>query len=177
MKITISGTPGSGKSTVGSALADELEYDHYSTGDFMRRMARERDMTLDELQRLAENDPSIDEELDAYNKQLGKNKDNFILDSRLGFHFIPDAVSIYLAVDLDEAAQRIAEDSREDSANSIGAIKQQVQDRIASENERYKTYYDVYIHDEDKHDVVIDTTEKTPDEVVATCLDAIDHNL
>ncbi|PIN81309.1 cytidylate kinase, partial [Candidatus Woesearchaeota archaeon CG10_big_fil_rev_8_21_14_0_10_32_9] len=66
MKITISGNLGSGKSTVAKMLAKDLGYSHYSTGDFMRKMAEERGITLLELGKIAENDSSIDYELDDY---------------------------------------------------------------------------------------------------------------
>ena len=49
MIITISGTPGSGKSTVAKMIATKLGFKHYSTGDFMRQMAKERGISLEEL--------------------------------------------------------------------------------------------------------------------------------
>ena len=42
MIITLSGNVASGKSTVGKALAEKLKLKHYSTGDFMRKIAKEQ---------------------------------------------------------------------------------------------------------------------------------------
>ena len=42
MKITLSGMVGSGKSTNAKLFAKELGYKHYSVGDLMREMAKER---------------------------------------------------------------------------------------------------------------------------------------
>ena len=56
MIITISGKPGSGKSTVAKRLAAELGLTHVSAGDFMRDMATERGITVLELSAIAEND-------------------------------------------------------------------------------------------------------------------------
>ena len=89
MIITISGIAGSGKSTVAKLLAKKLNYKHYSIGDFMRQIAKERKLTLLELSKQAEKDNSIDKELDKKQIELGKTKDNFVIDSRLGFHFCP----------------------------------------------------------------------------------------
>ncbi|MCH9028900.1 MAG: nucleoside monophosphate kinase, partial [Bacteroidetes bacterium] len=64
MIITISGKAGSGKSTVAKELARKLELKHYSIGDLMRQMAKEKNISLTELGKLAEKDDSIDKELD-----------------------------------------------------------------------------------------------------------------
>lgn len=49
----------------------------------MRSIADEKGVSLVELSLLAEEDRSIDEELDNKNKEVGK-KENVIIDSRLG---------------------------------------------------------------------------------------------
>ena len=73
MIITISGAPGSGKSTVATFLAKALHLQHYSAGQFMRDMAKERGVTLVELQKEAQEDQGkIDKEIDARTKKLGK---------------------------------------------------------------------------------------------------------
>ena len=51
--ITVSGRPGSGKSTVAKSLAAKLNLDHVSAGDFMREMAAERNITVLELSAIA----------------------------------------------------------------------------------------------------------------------------
>ena len=72
----------------------KLKLKHYSTGDFMRQIAKEKSLTLLQLSKKAESDKSIDIELDKRQKDLGKTQDNFIIDSRLGWHFIPKAKKI-----------------------------------------------------------------------------------
>jgi len=57
MLITVSGPPGSGKSTNAAGLADRLGLDHVSGGDIFREMAAERDMTPVEFNEFAEEDP------------------------------------------------------------------------------------------------------------------------
>ena len=106
MKITISGKVGSGKSTVAKLLAKKLSLEYYSIGTIMREMASERGLSINEFSKKAENDKSIDIELDTRQKEIGK-KEKFIMDSRLGFYFIPDSFKIFLDVDIKEAAKRI----------------------------------------------------------------------
>ena len=105
MIITISGKPGSGKSTIAKELAKKLKLKHFSIGDFMREMAKDKNISLLELSELSEEDKSIDKELDNKQIQLGKREDNFIIDSRLGFHFIPNSVKIFLEVEIKESAK------------------------------------------------------------------------
>ncbi|MFO8015868.1 MAG: AAA family ATPase, partial [Candidatus Woesearchaeota archaeon] len=49
MKITISGKPGSGKSTVARLVAERLGLNHYSLGDMQREVAREKCISMAEL--------------------------------------------------------------------------------------------------------------------------------
>lgn len=174
MRITISGMPGSGKSTVAKMLAERLGHDHFSTGDLMRRMAEERGVTLEELQEKAEEDSSIDRELDENNRRLGE-RDDFVLDSRLGFHFIPEAVKIYLSVDKEVGAERILGDERprERESKDVQDVAARIQERIDSENERYNRYYGVYIHDPALYDIAIDTTDMAPEEVVDAIVEIV----
>ena len=112
MIITISGRPGSGKSTVARLLARRLRFDHVSAGDFMRDMAAERGISVLELSRIAEHDDAIDREIDERSRRLGEERDRFVIDARLAWHFIPDAFKVFLDVRLDVAARRIYGDRR-----------------------------------------------------------------
>ena len=94
MIITISGKAGSGKSTVAKQLAKKLNLKHYSIGDIMRQIAKERNLSLNELSKLAEKDKSIDTELDKKQLEL-RNKKDFIIDGRLTAYFIPKANFLY----------------------------------------------------------------------------------
>ncbi|MCE4626552.1 MAG: nucleoside monophosphate kinase [Desulfurococcales archaeon] len=62
--IVVSGPPGSGKSTYARRLARDFCLDYLTTGDIFRSIAREKGLTLEELSRLAEEDPSIDLRID-----------------------------------------------------------------------------------------------------------------
>lgn len=167
MKITISGRAGSGKSTVAKIMAKELSLAHYSTGDFMRELAAERKMSLLELSREAEKDPSVDREIDKRTEELGRTKDNFIIDSRLAFHFIPDSIKVFLDVGLKEAARRIFHDLRPNEKENISQDEtaKNIQKREFSEKQRYKQYYNLNPYDRKSYDLVIDTTGISPKEV------------
>jgi len=107
MIISIAGAIGSGKSTIGKILSDKMGWPRYNMGDVWRETARQKGMTLAELQKLSETDFKVDKEVDGYVKKLGATKDNFIIEGRLAWLFIPHSLKIYLDVSEDEAARRI----------------------------------------------------------------------
>lgn len=175
MIVTISGKPGSGKSTVAKMLADKLKYKHYSIGDFMGEIALQRKISLLELSALAEKDSSIDKLLDKRQIDLGKNEDNFVIDSRLGFHFIPNSIKIFLDVSLLEGAKRIYNTKRADEKEntSLKNTTTSIKKRIHSECQRYKEYYGINHCDKKNYDIVINTTHITPQQAVNRILDKI----
>ena len=144
MKITISGAVGSGKSTISRLLAKKLGYKHYSMGEFMREIAKKRGLSIMKLSDLAETDSTIDEELDKRQKEIGPKEQNFIMDSRLGFHFIQDSFKIFFTVNIHEAAKRIYNDKRaEETYKNINEAMRFLKKRMRSENIRYKEYYGI----------------------------------
>ena len=172
MIISISGKPGSGKSTVAKLVAKKLGFKHYSIGDLMGEIAVEKGVSLLELSRIAEKSREIDELLDKKQSNLGKTQDNFVIDSRLGWQFIPRSVKIFLDVDLDVGAQRVYQTKRSDEAEniSIKKTKENIAKRIASEKRRYRRYYDLDYFNKAHYDYVADTSnipaEKVVEEIV-----------
>ncbi len=168
MRITISGKAGAGKSTVARLLSEKLNLRHYSIGDLMRAMAREKGISLLELNKQAEKDKSIDFELDEKLRELGKEKDDFVVDGRLTAFFIPHAdVRVFLETDDKVRAGRIMKDKREhENSKDINEMIETIRKREESEKKRYKKYYDVDYTDKKLYNFVIDTTNLMPNEVV-----------
>jgi len=179
MIITLSGYPGSGKSTVGKILAKKLGYKRYSIGDLQRRLASENGMRLDEWNALEETDDSHDRKIEDYQKKLGKEEDDFIIDGRLSWYCIPHALKVFLDVDPNEGARRIFEHAKKGSRpdekkyDSLEEVKEQARERVASENKRYESYYETRWDDKNKFDLVVDTTSIPPEEVVERILEAV----
>lgn len=168
MIITLSGLPGAGKSTVAKIIAKELGLKYYSIGDLMRTIAKKRDITLMQLNKLNETDKTIDNELDEMQKKLGQEEDNLIIDGRLSFHFIPNSIKIFLDVDLDEATKRIFNDQRdtEKKYKDLEETKKAIKEREERDRKRYLNYYDIDCFDKSHFDIVLDTTNLTPDDIV-----------
>lgn len=177
MIISVTGLPGSGKTTVRNALADHFGYTRYSMGDLWGKLAQERGMTIGQANAALKSDPSIDRQVDEYQSKLAETEDNFVIDSRLAWHFIPRSIKIFLNVDLDEAARRIFESRkngnvREDEPNyrSVDEVRAAIEKRTHDDDARYRQWYGVGYLDRSKYDLVIDTTHTPANEVVAMIL-------
>ncbi len=162
MIIALGGKAGTGKSTVAEFIARKLKLKHYSNGDFMRELAEKRGISLLELSKIAETTREIDEMLDKRQKELGKKEDNFVIDSRLGFHFIPKAKKIFLDCDLEIRARRILDDkSRKEKNEDLKSAIKNIRARESSELLRYKKYYNIDPYNPENYNLVIDTTALT----------------
>lgn len=175
MIITISGTAGSGKSTVAKLLAQKLNYKHYSTGDFMRDMAKNRGVSLEELGDEAKTNPQIDKDLDARQIKLGREEDNFVIDGRLSFHFIKNSIKIFIDADVEARAKRIMKDLREEeNAVDVEEMSEKIRKRQDVEIIRYQKYYGLNPYDKTNYDVLIDSTDITAEQVAEKILEFIE---
>jgi len=172
MIITISGTPGSGKSTVGQRLAKELRYPRYDMGALMRKMAHERGMSLSEFNRVNEEHDAGDRAVDAFQKKLGKTKRNGVVEGRLSFHFIPDSLKIFLAASPAVGARRIwqqlqGENARNEGRNlrTLAQVRKSVERRMSGDRRRYLKYYRVNPYLKRHYDLYLDTSRLHPDQV------------
>lgn len=120
MIISFSGVPGAGKSTIAKMLAQKLGWPRYYMGGLRRQKAKERGMTLEEYNKLGETDPSTDLEVDRYQEKLGKEKDDFIIEGRTSWYFIPHSLKIYLDVDLNKGSERIYWQLKDKNNNKNG---------------------------------------------------------
>ncbi|NIA03923.1 MAG: AAA family ATPase [Nitrospiraceae bacterium] len=171
MKITISGRIGAGKSTVAKELAEALGYEYYSTGSIMRKIAKEKGINLLKLSEEAEFNPEIDEQIDKFQKEIGKIKDDFVMDSRLGFIFIPDSIKIYLNVDLETSAERLlSRNDKEEHYKDFDTTLDSITERERIENERFMKLYHVDFTNLTNYDLIITTSDLTPNQIVSTII-------
>jgi CMP/dCMP kinase len=168
MIITISGMPGSGKSTVGRLLAKQLGYKFYSVGDFRGEMAQKLGLTIDELNKVGEKDFWTDQKADDWQKKISRTEDNVVVDGWLAFHFIPKSLKIFIEVDAKTAAHRIFINQRPDEKylNSEVAVEKQITTRLEETRKRFLKYYQVDFLNKDYYDLIIDSTNILPQEVV-----------
>lgn len=166
-KISLAGDLGSGKSTVGAILKDRFNAEIVSIGKIQRAMAAELKMDTCEFNKYQETHPEFDKILDTKLADYEPLEGNFIFDSRMAWHFVPSAFSVYLACDGKEAARRVIEANRQDETyDSVEEAFSRLLLRRQREQKRYHDFYNVDITDMSNYQLVVDTTGKTPIEVV-----------
>ena len=170
MLISITGKLGSGKSTICGILKEKYGFDIFSTGTINREFARKLGISTLELNERLKADPALDKEIDATVTRLSieKKDEKLIFDSRMAWHFAKDTFKIFLTIDPMEAARRVMNNQRgaeehyetvEDACN--GLLK-----RGSVERERFIHIYGVDYFDHNNFDLIVDTTSRTPDEIV-----------
>ena len=177
--ITISGMLGAGKSTTAKQLAEELGYLHFSSGDLMRAIGKEHG--IDDIRQVNlenEKDHKFDYLVDERLRQIGKNENEIIIDSRMAWHWIPGAFKVFLDISLDDAVPRIMASisperrTTEHIPDDPKEYKKLLKERMDSENRRYDKLYGVDLYDLSQYDLVIDTMNNPFDAVVEEVLTA-----
>ena len=173
MLITISGPPGSGKSTVVAAVAETFDLAHVSGGDVFRGLAAERGLSLAAFNELAETDESIDRDLDRRLRETARERDDVVLESRLSGWMAGDLadLKVWLDAPLEVRAARIAD--REGTA--VDAAIEETRTREESERSRYRTYYEIDFADRSIYDLAVNTARWDADAVIAVVEGAIDR--
>ena len=174
MIISIGGDHGSGKSTVAKMLQERLKMERFYAGGLMREEARKRGMDLEELMALAEKDDSIDKAVDFRMEELGKSQDNFIAEGRVAFHFVPHSFKVYISVSAEEGARRVFEQIQKEGAKKRNEkVAESVEEQMElqawlkeSYKKRYMEYYGIDCTDLNNYDLVVDSSDKSPEEVV-----------
>ena len=161
-KITIFGLAGTGTSSTGKMLAEKLGYTFMSSGNMFRKTAEENGRTLKEFEDLTSKDDKYDRELDRQMKEFGEANDNFIVESRLAWNFIPDSIKIKLTCDFNVRLERVA---KRDEI-SFEEAKEHTEFREQKISERYSKYYGITDFNDEKFDLVIDNSNTSLAEVV-----------
>ena len=108
--ITISGTPGSGKTTVAELLKEKTGIKYIYSGMIFRELAEKYKMSLEEFGKYCEENSDIDKELDNRQVEILK-KGDVILEGRLAgwlaFRNNIPAVKVMIDTDVDTRAERI----------------------------------------------------------------------
>ena len=177
--ITISGKPGSGKSSTADKVAELLGYTRHSSGDMVRRILAKQHMTLEEYNTRAGSDHDLDAQVDEELRSL-RDKEDIVVDSRLGFYWIPESFKVYLDLDLDLATARIYKDTVSNrmrtevgtSVTSLPEVSRQVRNRMLNEQQRFRQLYGVDPYDKNRFDFIIDTSRQNPQSVAVAVFDA-----
>ncbi|MCZ7356795.1 MAG: AAA family ATPase [Candidatus Methanoperedens sp.] len=170
MILTISGPPGSGKSTLSKILSVKLGLELISMGDVFRKCAEDRCMCLAEFGILARNNGDIDREIDAMQKRIAIERDDILLEGRLSGFLVDADLKVWLKAPIEIRAERIAK--RE--SKSVPDAMSETSEREVCERERYINYYNIDINDLSVYDLVIDSSRWKPEEISEIVIKAVE---
>jgi len=177
--ITLAGRLGAGKTSTADAVAAGLSYDRFSAGKFFRDEAADRGISFQELHEIMKSDDQVDLTIDERQKKFLNSTDHYVIDSRLGHIFAPDAFNVFLEIDEEIAAQRIFDDLQKnpdrktEMVTSVEEMLEHNRKRFASEKMRYKELYDIDNHmNPDEFNIVIRTDKYNLEEVTQKIIEA-----
>ena len=156
MRITISGLPGSGTTTVAKLLSEDLSVELISAGELFRQIAKEKKLPLEHFNKLAETDDDFDRQIDERQAEEAMKRENVIVEGRLSGFFVPDAdLKIWLKAPVEVRAARIAGREKIAYEEALSAMN----NRERSENRRYEQYYGINLNELSIYDLVIDSSK------------------
>lgn len=175
MIITISGKQGAGKTSIGKKIAKSLGYDFLSIGDLRGFIAIDYGLTIDELNDIGKTQDWVHKKADEKTIEIEKTRDNFVLEGWAGYHFIPHSFKIFMDVDEDIGTERIFKDQRPDErpCKTKEKMKELLKKRLNQTSEQFKKYYEINFLDKSQYDLVIDSSNKTKQEIIKLILKKI----
>lgn len=181
MIITITGKPCSGKGTAAKEFCKQYNFEYLCTGDMFREYAKKfGHESILSFQEEDERIKQIDKLIDDKTFEIGKTRlnENIVFDSRLAWHFIPNSFKVFIDVDKKTAGERLFNAKREtEQISSIEDAIQSLETRWNVENERYIELYNVNNLDLNNYDLVIDSTNLTPTQIVEQIKQAYENFL
>ena len=178
VRITISGHPGSGTSTLVNLLRENKNWTSLNGGELFRQEAKRRNMSLADFGQLCKDDLNVDRELDALLKEQMLRSDEeapSIVESRLAgwwaYQLDLDIPRIWLEVDEMERAQRVQ--SRE--GGEIADILEASKKRASVDAERFLELYQLLPEQEEPYTHRIDASSLNPQEVLALVLNIVEE--
>jgi cytidylate kinase len=161
IKIAISGRSGCGNTTISKMAAEKLDL-RFINFTF-RSLAQERGIDLKKVLKLASTDDSWDKEVDTRQVALARESGGCVLGSRLAIWMLEEAdLKIYLNASAHCRAKRIVK--REGGCPQETAAFTAERDR--QDHGRYLQLYNIDTENYNFVDLIIETDELTPEQIV-----------
>lgn len=171
--IAVSGPIGSGKSTLARNLAESLGFQYVSAGEIMRAWHKKHQIPLEQSDKVPE---IVDRDLENEFERMLKEKSRVVVEAHLaGYHARQkkDVFKILVTADFKVRMERTA--ARE-GVTIEEAVK--LSDKRAEAHRRkFKRLYGIEDRFDPKYfDLVVDTTKKSPQEVLEDVMDHLQQN-
>ena len=166
LKVTISGSPGSGTSTLVAKIVDSRGWESMNGGDVFREEARSRGLSVEELSAEAKEDTDVDRHLDELlQKRMSSPQSPEIVESRLSGWWAHkndlECLRVWVSVSDKERARRIQRREGGEFSDCLRRSQQRQEDDMA----RYSSLYGIDLDDTSPYNLVIDADSKDDLEV------------
>ena len=157
LRLTVSGPPGSGTSTLVEKICQSRNWSSLNGGEIFRAEAAERDLSVVEFSALCKHDLDVDRALDEKLKEILSRPDSpDVVESRLSgwwaHQLSLDCLRVWVSVSDEEMARRIQTREGGDLANRLQESKQ----RQSDDNQRYKELYGIDMADMAPYNLIVD---------------------
>ena len=174
LRITVSGHPGSGTSTLVKALMAHYSWTSLNGGDVFRQEAARREMSLGEFGELCKSDLNVDRELDKQLQQQMQDDSSQIVESRLAgwwaYRLEIPCVRLWLDVDETERAKRVVYREGGSIEDALEANKK----RSSVDAERFMELYQILPEQREPYTTVLDATNLGSEEVLAAVISILE---
>lgn len=155
MIITVSGPHGTGKSTYAARLATAFKIRHVSAGTLFRKIAKERNLSLEELGKNALENSSIDKLVDERTVSQARSG-NVVVDGQLAGWMLKDTADLRIYLTAPDRI-RLARIAKRDEID-VGEAEAQTRQRELAQTERYLKHYGIRVDDRSIYHLVLDTS-------------------
>ncbi len=156
-------------------MKSKYGFEIFSTGAIQREYARNLGISTLELNKRMKENPHLDDEIDNMVTELSRQRQNdmLIFDSRMAWHFAENTFKIFLDIEPMEAANRVFyhRSSCEECYTDVNDACEKLVERSAVERKRFIEIYGVDYYDPNNYNLIVDTTHKTPEEVVSVIME------
>ena len=135
-------------------------------------------LTTLELNKLTESRKDIDDKIDGYTRALNDTIADYVVDSRLAWHFIPSSYKVFLICDEQTAAQRISKDMHrvsDETVRDVQSLLEKIKERRKSESSRFQKIYGIDFEDRSNYHLVIDSAYFYPEQIVEMIIGGLDR--
>ncbi len=169
IRVAISGRSGCGNTTVSRLLAEALDISFINFT--FRSLSAEMGIPLEDIIERAKHDTSFDRIVDERQVELARSS-SCVLGSRLAVWMLKEAdLKVYLTASEEVRAKRIL--NRE--GGDFEEIKRFTSLRDAEDNRRYKELYAIDNNEYSFCDLIIDTEQYLPEEIVEIILNRLEE--
>ena len=167
VRITVSGHPGSGTSTLVKGLADRFGWSTLNGGDVFRSEAKRRGLSLHDFEVLCKDDEAVDRSLDALLQETMVNEEGLqVVESRLAGWWAHrqglDCLRIWLDVSEEERARRVVAREGLGYAEALEANRL----RVALDGERFDELYGLSPEDPEPYTHVLEASTLSAHEIL-----------